>query len=102
MNNIEKFYKSLNEVTEYQTRCSKAWLVASEIVFVSCKANAEIELEDAKEDMILSGKLVEGIGRFATIVDITNLKSVSKSARDFYSQVQNDNPRNISFALIVN
>ena len=102
MKKIETFYKSLKEVTEHQTRCSKAWLVASEIIFVSCKENAEIELEDAKEDMKLSEKLVDGISRFATIVDITNLKSVSKAARDFYSQVQNDNPRNISFALIVN
>ena len=45
---------------------------------------------------------VVGGPKNGTIVDITNLKSVSKAARDFYSQVQNDNPRNISFALIVN
>ena len=102
MNKIEMFYKSLKEVTEYQTRCSKAWFVAEDVIFVSCKENAEIELEDAKEDMKLSAELVAGINRFATIVDITNIKSVSKAARDFYSQVQNDNPRNISFALIVN
>ena len=99
---VQNFYESIKVSTEHQTRCSKAWLIENNIIFVECKANAEIQLEDAKEDMILSGKLVEGIGRFATIVDITNLKSVSKSARDFYSQVQNDNPRNISFALIVN
>ena len=102
MNNIEKFYKSLNEVTEHQTRCSKAWLVASEIVFVSCKANAEIELEDAKEDMELSEKLVAEINYFATIIDTANIKSISKQARDWYSQSQNDNPRNVSVALIVN
>ena len=102
MNIIENFDKSLKEVTEHQTRCSKAWMVGSDIIFVACKPNAEIELEDAKEDMKLSAELVVGINRFATIVDITNIKSVSKAARDFYSQVQNDNPRNISFALIVN
>ena len=99
---IENFDKSLKEVTEHQTQCSKTWMVGSDIIFVACKPNAEIELEDAKEDMKLSAELVVGINRFATIVDIANIKSVSKAARDFYAQVQNDNPRNICFALIVN
>ena len=31
-----------------------------------------------------------------------NIKSISKQARDWYSQAQNDNPRNVSVALIVN
>ena len=33
---------------------------------------------------------------------MANIKSTSKDARDWYSQVQNDNPRNVSVALIVN
>ena len=32
---------------------------------------------------------------------IENIKSISKAARDWYSQVQNDNTRKISVALIV-
>lgn len=102
MNTIENFYNSLDEATEHQTRCSKAWLVSNSIIFVECKANAEIQLEDAKEDMELSEKLVAEVNYFATIIDTANIKSVSKEARDWYSQSQNDNPRNVSVALIVN
>ena len=32
---------------------------------------------------------------------MANIKSVSKEARDWYSKIQNDNPRNISVALVV-
>jgi hypothetical protein len=102
MNKVENFYKSLDESTEHQTRCSKAWLISDDVIFVECKANAEIQLEDAKEDMQLSEKLVAEVNYFATIIDTANIKSISKQARDWYSQSQNDNPRNISVALIVN
>jgi len=34
MNKVENFYKSLKEATEHQTRCSKAWLVSNDVVFV--------------------------------------------------------------------
>lgn len=102
MNKIEIFYKSLKEVTEHQTRCSKARLVGVNVIFITCKPHAEIELADAKEDMKLSAELVKNISRFATIIDTANIKSISKAARDWYSQVQNDNPRNVSVALIVN
>ena len=40
-------------------------------------------------------------GHFGTIIEMANIKSISKEARDWYSKVQNDNPRNISVALIV-
>jgi hypothetical protein len=102
MNKREDFYKLLKEATEHQTRCSNAWLIGDDVIFVECKANAEIELEDAKEDMQLSEKLVSDVGHFATVIDTANIKGISKEARDWYSQVQNDNPRNVSVALIVN
>jgi len=101
MSRVDDFYKSLKEATEYQTRCSKAWLIGNNVIFVDCRANAEIELNDAKEDMELSELLTANVGDFATIIDTTNIKSISKEARDWYSQVQNDNPRNVSVALIV-
>mgnify|MGYP000930270746 CR=1 FL=1 len=102
MNQTEKFYKLLKEAPERQTRCSKAWLIGGNIIFVECKANVEIELEDAKEDMQLSEEMSTGITHFATIIDTANIKNISKEARDWYSQVQNDNPRNVSVALVVN
>ena len=101
MDMVQNFYESLKVSTEHQTRCSKAWLIENNIIFVECKSNAEIVLEDAKEDMQLSEKLVANTGRFATIIDTTNIRSISKEARDWYSQIQNDNPRNVSVALIV-
>ena len=102
MDMVQNFYELLKVSTEHQTRCSKAWLIENNIIFVECKANAEIQLEDAKEDMELSEKLVAEVNYFATIIDTANIKSISKQARDWYSQSQNDNPRNVSVALIVN
>jgi len=102
MDMVQNFYELLKVSTEHQTRCSKAWLIENNIIFVECKANAEIQLEDAKEDMELSEKLVAEVNYFATIIDTANIKSISKQARDWYSQAQNDNPRNVSVALIVN
>ncbi len=102
MNQTEKFHKLLKEAPEHQTRCSKAWLIGDNVIFVESRMNAEIELEDAKEDMQLSEEMMAGVSRFATIIDTANIKSISKEARDWYSQVQNDNPRNVSVALVVN
>ena len=102
MDMVQNFYESIKVSTEHQTRCSKAWLIENNIIFVECKENAEIHLEDAKEDMELSARLVEDVNYFATIIDTANIKSISKQARDWYSQSQNDNPRNVSVALIVN
>ena len=97
----ENFYKLLKVAREHQTRCSKAWLIGEDIIFVECKENAEIKIEDAKEDMKLSEELMKDTGHFGTIIEMANIKSISKEARDWYSKVQNDNPRNISVALIV-
>ena len=97
----ENFYTLLKLAREHQTRCSKAWLVGEDIIFVECKENVEIELEDAKEDMQLSEELMKDASHFVTIIEMANIKSISKEARDWYSQVQNDNPRNISVALVV-
>jgi len=102
MNKVENFYKLVKEAHEHQTRCSKAWLIGGDIIFVECKENAEIELEDAKEDMELSQELIANVSRYGTIIDTANIKSISKEARDWYSQVQNDNPHNICVALVVN
>ena len=97
----ENFYTLLKVAREHRTRCSIAWKVAEDIIYVECKENAEIELEDAKEDMELSEELMKDAGHFGTIIEMANIKSISKEARDWYSQVQNDNPRNISVALVV-
>lgn len=102
MNKAENFYKLVKEAPEHQTRSSKSWVIGGNIIFVESKDSAEIELKDAKEDMQLSEELMAGVSRFGTIVDMANIKSISKEARDWYSQVQNDNPRNVSVALVVN
>ncbi len=101
MSKTENFYTLLKVAREHRTRCSKAWQVAEDIIYVECKENAEIELEDAKEDMPLSEELMKDASHFVTIIEMANIKSVSKEARDWYSKIQNDNPRNISVALVV-
>jgi hypothetical protein len=102
MNKVENFYKLVQEAHEHQTRCSKAWLIGDDIIYVECKTNVEIGIEDAKEDMKLSEEMIAGVSHFGTIIDTANIKSISKEARDWYSQVQNDNPHNICVALVVN
>ena len=102
MSNVRNFHQSLKEAIVHKTRCSEAWLIEPRIIFVKCKTRAEIELKDAKEDMRLINELTTGIDHFVTIIDTANIKSISKEARDWYSQSQNDNPRNASVALIVN
>ena len=101
MNKVENFYKLLKDATEYPTRSSRSWVIGDNIIFVDSKESIEIELEDAKEDMQLAEELMAGVSRFGTIVDMANIKGISKEARDWYSQVQNDNPHNISVALVV-
>ena len=101
MSKTENFYTLLKVAREHRTRCSIAWQVAEDIIYVECKENAEIELEDAKEDMPLSEELMKDASHFVTIIEMANIKSVSKEARDWYSKIQNDNPRNISVALVV-
>jgi hypothetical protein len=102
MERVENFNKLLEEADNHNTRCSIAWVVGDDIIYVECNESAEIELKDAKEDMQLSEELMAGVSCFGTIINMANIKSVSKDARDWYSQVQNDNPRNVSVALIVN
>ena len=101
MESVERFNKLFQVADEQHTRCSKAWVIGDDIIYVESKKSAEIDLEDAKEDMQLSEVLMADVSRFGTIVDMANIKSISKEARDWYSQVQNDNPRNISVALVV-
>ena len=102
MERVERFNKLLQVANEQHTRCSKAWVIGGDIIYVESKKSAEIDLEDAKEDMQLSEVLMADVSRFGKIVNMANIKSISKDARDWYSQVQNDNPRNVSVALIVN
>jgi|TARA_B110000027_G_C16004047_1_gene248879 hypothetical protein len=101
MERVDRFNKLLQVANEQHTRCSKAWVVGGDIIYVESRKSAEIELEDAKEDMQLSEELMKEASRFGTIVNMANIKSISKGARDWYSQVQNDNPCNISVALVV-
>ena len=102
MERVERFNKLLQVANEQHTRCRKAWVIGGDIIYVESKKSAEIDLEDAKEDMQLSEVLMADVSRFGKIVNMANIKSISKDARDWYSQVQNDNPRNVSVALIVN
>ena len=102
MERVENFNKLLEETDSHNTRCSIAWVVGDDIIYVECNESAEIELKDANEDMQLSEELMVDVSCFGTIVNMANIKSVSKDARDWYSQVQNDNPRNVCVALIVN
>ena len=102
MERVENFNKLLEKSDINETSCSWGWVLGGNVIYVECKESAEFELKDAKEDMQLSEELMEGVSCYGTIVNMANIKSISKDARDWFSQVQNDNPRNVCVALIVN
>lgn len=83
-----------------ETRVSKAWMFDSNIVYVICKDNADITLEDAIEDMAASEMMRKNIVEWAIVIDMKNVNSISKEAREYYSKYQDETQHNVGVALI--
>jgi hypothetical protein len=84
----------------FETRCAFVSLVADNIVLLEEKPNAMIELADAVETSAEVNKL-HGDGKWGLLVDIRNMKSVTKEARDYYGH-EDTAPFCCACALLVN
>ncbi len=70
------------------TRCSKLWLDDGGILHEQFAPKTDLTIQDAKQSMAVGLELSEGAD-FAWLVDITNLKSITKEAREYFGEVEN-------------
>ena len=83
------------------TRISDIWLFEEKFVYVECKENVQISIEDAMEDTHLTKKIVESIPKWGLIVDVRTINSISKGARNQFAEVYGCNSTCTSVALII-
>ena len=70
------------------TRCSKLWLDEGGIIHEHFFLKTDFTIQDAKQSMAVGLELSEGTD-FSWLVDITNLKSITKEAREFFGKIEN-------------
>lgn len=85
--------------TAKEIRCFYTWLGNDGIMYTVGKANAEVNLEDAKENTRVIEEYYYG-KKFPLIVDGRHVKSISKEARDHFSLKGRESVINC-FAMIV-
>lgn len=90
----------LDNSPQCETRVSKVWMFDSNIIYVVCKDNVDITLEDAKEDMEVSEMLRKNIVEWGIVIDMNHVNSINKEAREYYSHFQDKTQNNVGVALI--
>lgn len=85
--------------TAKEIRCFHTWLGNDGIMYTVGKENAEVNLEDAKENTRIIEEYYYG-KKFPLFVDGRNVKSISKEARDHFSLKGRESVINC-FAMIV-
>lgn len=83
-----------------ETRCAEVWLEEDNIIYVSIKHGAEIKLDDVMEVKKTNAKLV-GDRKHLLCINISNIKSITKEARDFTGDMETKNERMLAMALIM-
>ena len=83
-----------------ETRCAEVWLEEGNIVYVSLQQGAEVELDDVTEIKKAKSELV-GDKKHLLCADITNIKSITKEARDFTGSTETKNESMLAMALIM-
>lgn len=76
-----------------ELECYWTWMGEDGIVRTKVKPGAEIELKHAQENSVIVNSF-EGEASYPIIVDTTNIKSISKEARDFFSLRDRDSKVN--------
>lgn len=70
------------------TRCSKLWLDDGGILHEQFVPKTDLTIQDAEQSMAVGLELSEGAD-FSWLVDITNMKSITKEAREYFGKVEN-------------
>lgn len=66
------------------TKTTKFWLVNAHILIAEPKKGADITLKDAIEGVAIVVKMAKS-GKWVLVVDMRQVNSVTKEARDYYS-----------------
>ena len=88
----------LPEKEYHSVECYWTWLGSDGIVRTKVKPGAEIELKHARENSRVVNSF-ESQNGFPMIVDTTEIKSISKAARDHFS-LRNRDSKVISIAIL--
>ncbi len=83
-----------------KTRTSKAWVEKENIIHVEVFPKAEITLKDAKEGMEITDKLL-GNRESLLLVEMGEIKSISREARQFYTKSSKNDTNNKAVALVI-
>ncbi len=70
------------------TRCSKLWLDEEGIVHEQFVPKTGLTIQDAEQSMAIGLELSEDAD-FSWLVDMTNLKSITKEARAYFGRIEN-------------
>ncbi len=70
------------------TRCSKLWLDEGGIIHEHFFPKTDFTIQDAKQSMAVGLELSEGAD-FSWLIDMTNMKSITKEAREYFGEVEN-------------
>ncbi len=70
------------------TRCSKLWLDEGGILHEHFFPKTDFTIQDAKQSMAVGLELSESTD-FSWLVDMTNMKSITKEAREYFGKVEN-------------
>ena len=83
----------------HELDCYYTWMGEDGIARTKVKKGAEIKLDDAKANSVVVNQLAEG--SYSIIVDTTEITSITKEARDFFS-IQNRKSKINGIAIIQN
>ncbi len=77
------------------TRCSKLWLDEGGIVHERFFPKTDFTIQDAKQSLAVGLELSEGAD-FSWLVDISNLKSITKEAREHFGKIEDSHMKAVA------
>jgi len=91
--------KANEDIEAVGTRTSNLWMLDESIIYIEKKPDVEIRLEDAIENnqVILA---ISKSNKWSLLIDIRSIKSISKEAREYYSD-DKSMPGRCAIALLV-
>ena len=81
-----------------ELRCYYTWMGIDGIARTKVKPNSEVVLEDAKENSVAVNSFE--LNSYPLIIDTTQIKSITKEARDYFSMKGRDSKVN-GLAIII-
>lgn len=85
--------------TAHELKCYRTWMGADGIARTKVKVNAEVTLEDAKENSALVNSFFVD-EKFPLLIDSRGIKSISREARSFFT-TNGRETNTIAFAILI-